>query len=139
MSKIVSTKKTSAIFLAIMLVAGTIFTFSPSFMISDAQAFLMDNTYEQDYQQDYKSSYYPSEPSVMDDSQSVKPSQKANCDNENVNVNDLSQVQRQNQVVDSILDGADDASIAGQELSPEEAFAAINGNRDPLINAERIF
>jgi len=40
---------TSAIFLGIVLVAGTIFTLSPSFMIPGAQAFLMDNNYKPDY------------------------------------------------------------------------------------------
>jgi hypothetical protein len=59
LSKIVLTKKTSAIFLAIVLVAGTIFTLSPSFMIPGAQAFLMDNNYN-NYGMDiydYKKSY----------------------------------------------------------------------------------
>ena len=52
MSKIVSTKKINAGFLAIVLIAGTIFTFSPSFMIPGAQAFLMDNNYEPNYGMD---------------------------------------------------------------------------------------
>jgi hypothetical protein len=134
LSKIILTKKTNVIFLAIVLVAG-VFAISSPLTVYGQQ---YEQDYLHNYQQDYDSSYYPSDPR-MHDNHSAKPGQKANCDNENVNVNDLSQVQRQNQVVDSILDGADDASIAGQELSPEEAFAAINGNRDPLINAERIF
>ena len=51
MSKIVSTKKTNAIFLAIVLIAGTFAAISPSFM-TGAQAFLMDNNYEPDYGMD---------------------------------------------------------------------------------------
>ena len=43
-NKKVLTKKTSAIFLAIVLVAGTIALMSPSFM-TNAQAFQMDNNY----------------------------------------------------------------------------------------------
>ena len=49
MTKIILRKMTSAIFLGIVLVAGTIFTLSPSFMIPGAQAFLMDNNYKPDY------------------------------------------------------------------------------------------
>ena len=52
MSKIILTKKTSAIFLTFVLITGTIFTFSPSFMIPGAQAFLMDNNYEPNYGMD---------------------------------------------------------------------------------------
>ena len=57
MNKIVSTKKTSALFLAIVLVAGTIALSSPSF-IGDVKAqrdYEMDkkyNSYEQDYEKD---------------------------------------------------------------------------------------
>jgi hypothetical protein len=47
-NKIVSRKKTSAIFLAIVLVAGTIALMSPSFM-TNAQAFQMDNNYVKKY------------------------------------------------------------------------------------------
>ena len=53
MSKIISTKKTSAIFLAIVLIAGTFAALSPSFMIgAHAQQYGMDkkyNSYEPDY------------------------------------------------------------------------------------------
>ena len=47
-NKIVSRKKTSAIFLGIILVAGTIALMSPSFM-TNAQAFQMDNNYVKKY------------------------------------------------------------------------------------------
>ena len=58
MNKIESTKKTSAIFLAALLVAGTIALSSPSFMVGDVQAqrdYEMDkkyNSYEPDYGKD---------------------------------------------------------------------------------------
>ena len=64
MNKIVSTKKTSAIFLAIVLVAGTIALSFPSFMVGDVQAqrdYGMDkkyNSYEQDYGMDKKYNSY---------------------------------------------------------------------------------
>ena len=128
MSKIILTKKTSAIFLATVLVAGMIVISSPF----SAYA-------QQQYQQDYESAYYPSDPRMDDKSHSAKPGQKANCDNENLNVNDLSQVQRQEQAIGNNVDDAavDEATLDSQQLTPEEAFAAINGNGDPLINAER--
>jgi hypothetical protein len=75
---------TSAIFLGIVLVAGTIFTLSPSFMIPGAQAFLMDNNYKPDYgmnsydgKQSYEkdNNYYKSK----DSSSNVK------CNNFNIN------------------------------------------------------
>ena len=64
MNKIVSTKKTSAIFLGIVLVAGTIALSSPSFIVGDVQAqrdYGMDkkyNSYEQDYGMDKKYNSY---------------------------------------------------------------------------------
>ena len=114
----------SAIFLAAVLVAGVFAISSPLI------------AYGQQYEQDYDS-YYPSDPGMKDKSHSAKQSQKANCDNKNINVNGIDQIQRANQLVDNTLGSTDDASIAGQELTPEEAFAAINGGADPLINAER--
>ncbi|HJU59918.1 MAG TPA: hypothetical protein VJ583_09215, partial [Nitrososphaeraceae archaeon] len=55
LNKIVSTKRTSAIFLAIVLVAGTFAVISPSFMVGAAQAqpyYGMEQRYS-DYEQDY--------------------------------------------------------------------------------------
>jgi hypothetical protein len=73
-----------------------------------------------------------------------KPSQKANCDNENVNVNDLSQVQRQEQAIGNNVDNAavDEATLDGQQLTPEEeALNAItsngNGGSQSLLNIDR--
>ena len=133
MSKILLTKKTSAIFLATVLVIGIIAISSP--LTVYGQQYEQD--YSHNYQQDYESSYYPSEPPVMDDSQSVKPSQKANCDNKNVNINDIDQRQSQNQLVGSTLASGADEGITGQELTPEEALDAITGTGDPLVNIDR--
>ena len=83
MSKIVSTKKINAGFLAIVLIIGTFAAISPSFM-TGAQAFLMDDNYESDYgmnsydgKQSYEkdNNYYKSK----DSSSNVK------CNNFNVN------------------------------------------------------
>jgi hypothetical protein len=110
----------SAIFIAAVLVAGTFAMVSPL------------TVYAQQYGQD---SYYPSDPGMNDKSHSKI--QKADCDNKNINVNGVDLTQRQDLVDNTLAGSADDASIAGQELSPEEAFAAISGSGDPLINAER--
>ena len=78
MNKIVLRKTTSAIFLAIILVLGTIAFTAPSFM-TNAQAFQLDNNYENHYGKDsYKSK----------DSNSVNI-KKVNCNNINVNANGL--------------------------------------------------
>jgi hypothetical protein len=70
LNKIISTKKISATFLAIVLIAGTIAMISPSFMTS-AQAFVMDNNnYKKSFGKDVSVKY-------------VK------CNNINVNVNGL--------------------------------------------------
>jgi hypothetical protein len=84
--KIISTTKINAGFLAIVLIAGTIFTISPSFMIPSAQAFLIDNKYESDYGMDN----YDDKQSYGQDSNSYdksKDSSKVKCNNINVNVN----------------------------------------------------
>src|ERR671912_1933914 len=76
-------KETSAIFLAIVLVAGTIILFSPSFMTgAQAQEYYggMENNYENHYKKDtYKSK----------DSNSSVNVKKIKCNNINVNVNGL--------------------------------------------------
>ncbi len=139
MSKIVSTK-INACFLAIVLIAGTFAISSP--LTVYGQQYEQD--YSHNYQQDYHSSYYYSSDPRMHDNHSAKPSQKANCDNENVNVNDLSQVQRQEQAIGNNVDDAavDEATLDGQQLTPEEeALNAITGNGDggsqSLLNIER--
>ena len=82
MTKKLLIKRTSAIFLAIVLVAGTITLFSPSFMTgAQAQEYYggMENNYENHYGKDtYKSK----------DSNSVIV-KKIKCNNVNVNVNGL--------------------------------------------------
>ena len=57
-NKIVSRKKTSAIFLGIILVAGTIALMPPSFM-TNAQAFQMDNNYVKKFHGDVAASFSP--------------------------------------------------------------------------------
>ena len=126
MSKIILTKKTNAIFLAIVLVAG-VFAISSPLTVYGQQ-------YEQDYQQDYESSYYPSDPR-MDDKSHSKQSQRANCDNKNINVNDINQIQRQNQAVGNTIGTA--AALNGESLAGEEALKALTGNGDPLFNIDR--
>jgi hypothetical protein len=140
LSKILLTKKINAIFLTIVLIAGAFAISSP--LTVYGQQYQQD--YSLNYQQDYDSSYYHSSHPRMHDNHSAKPNQKANCDNENVNVNDLSQVQRQEQAIGNNVDDAavDEATLDGQQLTPEEeALNAITGNGDggskSLLNIER--
>ena len=96
MSKIVSTKKINAGFLAIVLIAGTLAAVSPSFMIGvHAQQYGMDqkyNTYEQDYGMD---NGYDDNQSYGKDSNSYDKSKdssnvilkKVKCNNINANLN----------------------------------------------------
>ena len=90
MSKILLTKKTSAIFLATVLVAGMIALSSPSFM-TGAQAFLMDNNYEPDY----GTNSYEDKQSYGKDNSYYKSKHSSNvkCNNINVNVNGFNGIQ----------------------------------------------
>ena len=139
MSKIILTKKINAIFLTIVLVAG-VFAMSSPLTVYGQQ---YEQDYLHNYQQYYDFSYYYSSDPRMHDNHSAKSSQKANCDNENVNVNDLSQVQRQEQAIGNNVDNAvDEATLDGQQLTPEEeALNAITGNGDggsqSLLNIDR--
>ena len=84
MSKIISTKKINAGFLAIVLVAGTIFTFSPSFMVGvHAEPYYGMDTYDdkQSYGKD-NHSYDKSK-----DSSSSVSVKKIKCNNINANLN----------------------------------------------------
>ena len=65
MSKLEPTKRTNAIFLLIILVAGTFTALSP-FMI-DAQAFQMENNYN-NYESDYGINHYDNKKSYGKDS-----------------------------------------------------------------------
>jgi hypothetical protein len=81
LNKIVLTKKTSAIFLATVLVLGTITLFLPSFMTgAQAQEYYdgIENNYENDYGKDDR-----------DKSKDNKIVKKVNCNNINANVNGL--------------------------------------------------
>ena len=98
MSKIISTKKINACFLAIVLIAGTLAAISPSFMIgvnAQAEPYGMDqqkyNIYEPD---DGMDNSYDNKQSYGKDSNSYDKSKdsstivkKIKCNNINVNVN----------------------------------------------------
>ena len=93
MRKIISTKKTSAIFLTIVLIAGTFAALSPSFMIgAHAQQYGMDKKYNS-YEPDYGMNSYDDKQSFgKDNSYPSKDSssaivKKVKCNNINVNVN----------------------------------------------------
>ena len=117
--------KNSAIFIAAVLVTGVFATISSSPLA----------VYGQQYEQD---SYYQFDPRMDDKSKSAKQFQKANCDNENINVNGIDQRQAQSQLFENTLTDDANAGITGQELTPEESLAAINGNGDPsLVNIDR--
>ena len=129
MSKIVSTK-TSAILLATVLVAGVFAISSPLTVYGQH--------YSHNYQQDDDSSYYQSDPRMDDRSHSDKKGESANCDNTNVNLNDINQLQRQNQAVGNTIDTA--ATLNGESLTGDEALNAITGNGDGtggLLNLDR--
>ena len=67
-----------------------------------------------------------------------KKGESANCDNTNVNLNDINQVQRQNQAVGNTIDTA--ATLNGESLTGDEALNAITGNGDGtggLLNLDR--
>jgi hypothetical protein len=96
LSKIISTKKINAGFLAIVLIAGTFAALSPSFM-TDAQAFLMDNNYKPGYgmnSYDYKKSYGNEDYSdyKYKDSSNIIV-KKVECNNINVNNNGFNGVE----------------------------------------------
>jgi hypothetical protein len=90
LSKVVSTKINTG-FLAIVLIVGTFAAISPSFM-SSAQAFLIDNNYEQDYGMDsYDDKQTYGKDSVSYDNS--KDSSNVKCNNINVNNNGFNEVE----------------------------------------------
>jgi hypothetical protein len=103
LNKIVSTKTTSAIFLAIVLVLGTIALTIPSFSVEAQATSDRDNDYDNDYEEkksydkdDYKSEYSSygkyddrdHDKSKKDSSISVSI-KKVKCNNINVNLNGI--------------------------------------------------
>ncbi len=89
MIKIILTKKTNVIFLAIVLIAGTFAAISPSFMIgAHAQQYGMDQKYN-NYEQDYGMDSYNDKQSYGKDSNSYYKSKDSNvkCNNINANLN----------------------------------------------------
>jgi hypothetical protein len=76
--------------------------------------------------------------SHSDKKHSDKKGQSANCDNTNVNLNDINQIQRQNQAVGNTIDTA--ATLNGESLTGDEALNALTGNGDGtggLLNLDR--
>jgi hypothetical protein len=65
--------------------------------------------------------------------------QSAKCDNTNVNINGINQAQVQQQDQSSNLGEEATTELNGQEMTPEEALNALNGNGngEPLLNLER--
>ena len=125
MSNILSTKKTSAIFLATILVAGVI-GISSSFV-----AFGQEYDYEKNYDS-YDESYAPYDP-AMEYDKSDSPSKSSICDNRNFNIIDVNQAQIQRQSEEIVPEEA----LDGQQLTPEEDELVGNGNGDPLRNIDR--
>ena len=64
--------------------------------------------------------------------------QSAKCDNTNVNINGIDQTQIQQQDQTNNLE-EEATELNGQEMTPEEALNALNGNGngEPLLNLER--
>jgi hypothetical protein len=141
-NKKVLTKTANAIFLAIVLVAGTITLFSPSFMTgAQAQEYYggKENNYENHYGKDtYKSK----------DSNSVIV-KKINCNNVNVNVNGL-EIDVLPLALANLLQGDEDERGAGSYGGGERSygsgqsgydnnsfkFICINNNNNTVIEAE---
>ena len=127
MSKIISTKKINAGFLAIVLIVGTFAAISPSFMVgAHAQQYGMDqqkyNSYESDYGMDNS---YDNKQSYGKDSNSYDKSKdssstivkKIKCNNINVNVNGFNGIELGDALPTSTLNA----------LATDEAQAADEG------------
>ena len=110
--------KNSAIFLATVLVAGIIGISSP--FAASAQEY---SGYDKE-----EKKYGNGGPAYL----------SAKCDNTNVNINGIDQTQIQNQDQSNNLE-EETAELNGQEMTPEEALNALNGNGngEPLLNIER--
>ena len=102
MSKILSTKKINAGFLAIVLIVGTFAAISPSFMVgAHAQQYGMDQQKYNSYEPDYGMDRYDDKQSYGKDSNSYDKSKdssstivkKIKCNNINVNVNGFNGVE----------------------------------------------
>ena len=143
MNNIVFIKRTSAIFLATLLVLGTIAAFSPSFMTTaSAQVesyYGMDNN---NYKSQYVKDNYKSK-----DSNSVFV-KKINCNNVNVNVNGLElnglPPFLSNLLFDEDSDGDANSYVSGERsygsgqsgYDKDFKFVCINNNNNTVIEAE---
>ena len=93
MSKLESTERTNAIFLLIVLVAGTFTAISP--FMTGAQAFQMENNYN-NYESDYGTNSYDDKQSYGEDNgyhKSKDSSSYVKCNNINANVNGFNGVE----------------------------------------------
>jgi hypothetical protein len=122
--------KNSAIFLATVLVAGIIGISSP--LAASAQEYGgYDKEYKKDdpYKEKDEKKYGNGGPAYL----------SAKCDNTNVNINGIAQTQAQQQDQSNNFDNEEATELNGQEMTPEEALNALNGNGngEPLLNIER--
>jgi hypothetical protein len=120
LSKIILTKKTNVIFLAIVLIVGTFAALSPSFLIG-AQAFQMYNNYEPDYgmnSHDGKQSY------GKDNDYDKSKDSNVKCNNINVNLNGFND----NEVDASTTSGL--GALATQAQEDDEGEKGANSGHD---------
>jgi hypothetical protein len=148
LSKLESTKRTNAIFLLIVLVAGTFIAISPSFM-TGVQAFQMENNYN-NYESDYGMNSYDDKQSYGKDSnnyyKSKDSSSNVKCTNINTNVNglefDVFPSFLGGEVAAETTDTSSDASsfpgkgaYSGSEIN-DFRFICINNNNNNLVEGE---
>jgi hypothetical protein len=149
--KIVLRKSTNAIFLAIVLIAGTFAAISPSFMVgAHAQQYGMNqkyNSYEPDYGMDNS---YDDKQSYGKDSNSYdksKDSSNVKCNNINVNVNgdidigasqvlgalatDEAQASADEGEIGTNSVGSDGGRPSGSDNDPR--FVCINNNNNVVV------
>ena len=121
--------KNSAIFLATVLITGIIGIYSP-FAASAQEYDGYDKEYKKDdpYKMKEEKKYGSGGPAYL----------SAKCDNTNVNINGIDQTQIQQQDQTNNLE-EEATELNGQEMTPEEALNALNGNGngEPLLNLER--
>jgi hypothetical protein len=125
--------KNSALFLAAVLVVGGVIGISSLPLTAYAQEYDMKYGYE-----DKKYDSY--DPYKEKDGKSGSNVQIANCEPSNTVIIGINQEQRQD-VSSSSDDGEETATLNGQDLTPEEALNALNGNSngngEPLLDINR--
>ena len=131
-NKLTSTKKKCAtsLFLAVVLISGVVGITSLS------TAFAEEYGYEKEKNYGYYDHY---KPDMRYGISGGSPAyQTSECDDTNVNINGISQAQVQQQGQSNNLE-EETVELNGQEMTPEEALNALNGNGngEPLLNLER--